>query len=241
MWSFQACPSSIVVPFSLKSPSSPMPSKWCSFNKSSFHNTQDCRVLRSQSSTKAPAKTLFDDTHEVSSSSSPPSPDLISLDNPTEADPFLFLMTSYQSSLSPAPLFTHDCQIKKSLATLILDNGSHKNLVAQDLVQRIQFPTTPHLSPYQLGWVHQVGTHLIVTQHCVVTFSIRPFHDPIIYDMSPLDYVDLLLGIPYQEQRHAIYHAHSHQYHLTQNGCTYVLTSSSLKDPLLLEGQVVVI
>ena len=58
--------------------------------------------------------------------------------------------------------------------------------------------------------------------------------------MSHLDCVDLLLGIPYQEQCHVVYHAHYHQYHLTQNGCTDVLTSSSLKAPPLLEGQDVI-
>ena len=45
-------------------------------------------------------------------------------------------------------------------------------------------------------------------------------------DVSPLDCADLLLGIPYQEARHAVYHATNHQYKLQHDGRTYVLTSS---------------
>ena len=47
-------------------------------------------------------------------------------------------------------------------------------------------------------------------------------------------------GHPYHEQFQHIYHAHSHQYHLTQDGHAYVLICSSLKYPPILEGQAVV-
>jgi hypothetical protein len=53
----------------------------------------------------------------------------------------------------------------------------------------------------------------------------------VICDVSPLDCVDLLLGLPYQQDRQAVYHAKTHQYHLKQVGCTYVLTSSSITSP----------
>jgi len=58
---------------------------------------------------------------------------------------------------------------------LIIDNGIQNNLVAQDLVAHLQLPTTPHPSPYQLGWVHKDGPCLMVTQRCVVAFIIGPF------------------------------------------------------------------
>ena len=89
---------------------------------------------------------------EVTQSYSPDHPEVVSLDNPIEADPSLILMTANEPNTSNVPLFTHNCQIKHELATLIMDNGSQKNLVSQDLVQRLQLPTTPHPTPYQLGW-----------------------------------------------------------------------------------------
>jgi hypothetical protein len=108
------------------------------------------------------------------------------------------MATDPQTS-SPVPLFTHNFQIKQSLAMLILDNGSQKNLVAQDLVQWLALPTTPHLTPYQLGWVQKDGPCVMVTQRCALTFSIDPFCDIVLCDVSPLDCADVLLGIPYQE------------------------------------------
>jgi hypothetical protein len=48
-------------------------------------------------------------------------------------------------------------------------------------------------------------------------------------DVSPLDCVDLSLGIPYEHAQHTIYHVKSHQYHLQHEVCTYVPTSSALK------------
>lgn len=137
-------------------------------------------------------------------------------------------------SSTPAPLFTHKCQIKNVLATLILDNGNQKNLVAQDLVTRLSLPTTPHPAPYHLGWVQKDGPRLMVSQRCAVTFAIGPFRDTILCDVSPLDCADLLLGIPYQEEHNAFYLARNHQYHFQLEGHTYVLTNSTPKAARLL-------
>jgi hypothetical protein len=73
------------------------------------------------------------------------------------------------------------------------------------------------------------GPRVMVTQHCAITFSISPFHDTIICDMSPLDCTDVFLGTPYHELHHTVYHARNHQYNLQKDGCIYVLTSSFLK------------
>jgi hypothetical protein len=79
---------------------------------------------------------------------------------------------------------------------MIMDNGSQKNLVTQDLVNRLKLPKVPHPSPYHLGWVQKDGPRLLVNKRCVVTFSIGPFQYTVECDVSPLYCVDLLLGIP---------------------------------------------
>jgi hypothetical protein len=143
---------------------------------------------------------------------------------------------------SPAPLFTHNfqikqSQIKQSLGMLILDNGIQNNLVSHNLVQQLALPTTPHPTPYQLGWVQKEGPHVMVTKRCALTFSIDPFCDIVLCDVSPLDCANVLLGIHYQELSHVVYHAHNHQYHIQKDDCTYVLTSSSLKVTALISNQ----
>ena len=45
-------------------------------------------------------------------------------------------------------------------------------------------------------------------------------------NVSPLDFANLLLGLLFQQERHAVYHVKSHQYHLQKEGRKYVLNSS---------------
>ena len=140
-------------------------------------------------------------------------------------------MTHDDSNSLTQPLFTHNCQIKNSLALLITENGSEKNLVSQALVNRLNLVTTPHPHPYQLGWVQKDGPHLLVSERCLVTFAIGQFKDTVLCDVSPLDCSDLLLGIPYQSQRNAIYVSKALQYKLSKDGHTYILTVAQLKTP----------
>jgi len=115
----------------------------CTFHKTNSHASVDYRALQNL----LPNKTLLAD---VAQPNSLDHSEVVSLDNPIEAEPSLILMTADEPDTSNVPLFTHNCQIKHELATRILDNRSKKNLNAKDLVQRLQLPTTSHQVPYQL-------------------------------------------------------------------------------------------
>ena len=65
----------------------------------------------------------------------------------------------------------------------------------------------------------------------MVTFAIVQFKDTVLGDVSPLDCLDLLLGIPYQSQRNSIYMAKACQYKLTKEGHTYILIEAPPKAP----------
>ena len=110
-----------------------------------------------------------------------------------------------------------------------MDSGSQKNLVSQEIVNRLKLVTTPHPQTYQLGWVQKDGPRILVSQRCLVTFSISEFKDIILCDVSPLDCLDLLLGLPYQSQRNVVYLAKARQYKLTKDGRTYIPTTPSPK------------
>jgi hypothetical protein len=153
------------------------------------------------------------------------------MENPTKVDPSLILMTQEDSNASTQPLFTHNCQIKNALDLLIMDNGSQKNLVSQALFNHLNLVTTPHPQPYQLEWVQKDVPRLLVSKRCLVTFAIGQFKYTVLCDVSPLDCADLLLSIPYQTQINAIYLAKSHQYKITKEGHTYILTAAKPKPP----------
>jgi hypothetical protein len=101
--------------------------------------------------------------------------------------------------------------------------------VSQALVNRLNLVTTPHPQPCQLGWVQKDGPRLLVSKRCLVTFAIGQFKDNVLYDVSPLDYVDFLLGIPFQTQINSIYLAKSLQYKITKEVHTYILTTTKPK------------
>jgi hypothetical protein len=103
--------------------------------------------------------------------------------------------------------------------------------VYQALVNHLTLVTTPHPQPYQLGWVQKDGPRLLVSKRCLVTFAIGQFKDIFLCDVSPLDCVDFLLSIPCQTQRNSIYLAKSHQYKITKEGHTYILTATKPKHP----------
>ena len=171
----------------------PQSSTWCHFHKTSSHSAQECRRLKNWCPTP---KTLLTEATPLLNEDNV-SEEPIELDNPTEVDPSLLLMTT-ETTNSSIPLFTHNCQIKQAMATLILDNGSQRNLVSQELVNKLHLPTHRHPSPYQLGWVNKDGPQILVKQHCTIIFTIGPLRDRVQCDVTTLDFVDLLLGLPYQ-------------------------------------------
>jgi len=61
----------------------------------------------------------------------------------------------------------------------------------QKLLQLLPFSSHPN--PYHLGWVQKNGPRLLVSQCFLVTFEIVQFKDTDLCDVSPLDYIDLLL------------------------------------------------
>jgi hypothetical protein len=74
---------------------------WCSFQKTTAHNSSNCRILQNLKTNKTllielTAPSQVEDIEEVL------------LDNPTEVDPSLILMTQKDSNTSTQPLFTHN-------------------------------------------------------------------------------------------------------------------------------------
>lgn len=167
---------------------------WCTFHKSNYHSSKDCRVLKAR---HCSPKTLF---VQVTPSMDNDYGEVVELTNPTELDLSLIIMTSNDQVPLAIPLFTYNFQIKNVLATFILDNGSHKNLDSDTLVERLNRTTTSHPQTYHLGWVQKEAPRMCVSQQCIVTFVTGPFCDTVTCDVAPLDCVDTLVGIPYQQE-----------------------------------------
>ena len=86
----------------------------------------------------------------------------------------------------------------------IVDSGSQKNLISAEVVKRLVLPTTQFPQPHNIGWLHE-GQDLRVHQQCRLPYSIKPFTDKVLCDVTPLDVCDVLLGQSYLWKRHAVY------------------------------------
>ncbi|KAK4266187.1 hypothetical protein QN277_027147 [Acacia crassicarpa] len=49
-------------------------------------------------------------------------------------------------------IFYTRCTVKEKVCNLIVDSGSCANVASTLLIQKLQFPTTPHPYPYKLQW-----------------------------------------------------------------------------------------
>ncbi|KAM1203727.1 hypothetical protein ACFX2J_019523 [Malus domestica] len=66
--------------------------------------------------------------------------------------------------------------------------------MAKKVVERLQLPTEPHVTPYSLGWVKK-GLSVCVTETCRVPLSIgMHYHDEVLCDVIDIDDCHILLG-----------------------------------------------
>ena len=75
--------------------------------------------------------------------------------------------------------------VKGSLLQFIVDNGSQKNLISEEVVNQLRFSTTTHPHLYTIGWLHQ-GRDLRIIEQCHLPYSIKPFTDEVLCDVDPI-------------------------------------------------------
>lgn len=45
------------------------------------------------------------------------------------------------------------CRVGKAVCRLIIDSYSYENLIARQLVEKLQLSTLLHPTPYKVGWI----------------------------------------------------------------------------------------
>jgi hypothetical protein len=110
--------------------------------------------------------------------------------------------------------------VKGTPLHFIVDSRNHKNLISAEVVKQLGLSTTPHLQPYNIGWIRQ-GRDLRVSQQCRLSYRIQPFKDEVLCDFSPLDVCDVLLGQPYMWRRHVVYESRPCSVIVTLGGHLY--------------------
>ncbi|XP_013624595.1 PREDICTED: uncharacterized protein LOC106330711 [Brassica oleracea var. oleracea] len=90
-----------------------------------------------------------------------------------------------------------DCGPALMVRRFIIDSGNSENVIAEEVVTKLQLPTELHPYPYKLAWLDQ-KTDLLITRRSLISFSVDDaYKDQIHCDVAPMDACHLLLGRPW--------------------------------------------
>jgi hypothetical protein len=101
-------------------------------------------------------------------------------------------------------LFRTTCNTKDKLCKVIIDSGSIDNLVATEMVEKLELKTTAHPRPYKVSWLHK-GHQVMITKQFLVEIKLGCYKDEILCDVIPIDVCHILLGRSWQFDRNVIH------------------------------------
>jgi hypothetical protein len=119
-------------------------------------------------------------------------------------------------------LFRTTCKTKGWKCKVIVDSGSTDNLVSTEMVEKLELKTNKHPSPYKVTWL-QKGHQVCVTKQCLVNFKMGEYRDEILCDVIPMDVCHVLLGRPWQYDRHVVHDGRMNTYTLEKDGKSHTL------------------
>jgi hypothetical protein len=79
---------------------------------------------------------------------------------------------------------------------------------------------TQHAQPYTMVWLRQ-GRDICVSQQCCLPYNINPFKDEVLFDVSPLEVYNVILGQPYLWKWNDAYVSSPHSIIITLNKKLY--------------------
>jgi hypothetical protein len=134
--------------------------KWCDFHKILWHNIVDCH---SKKSLVAEVKSSESDAGSDSKSELEKGRQIIGV------EPSATVATTKVHPGEPNEpkegerLFHSKMWVKGTPLHFIVDSGSQKNIILEEVVKWLALPTTPHPQPYTIGWLCE-GSDLRISQ-----------------------------------------------------------------------------
>jgi hypothetical protein len=87
---------------------------------------------------------------------------------------------------------------------MIINNGSCTNVASTTLMEKLGLTTVPPPKLYRLRWLNKNG-EIWVTKQVRMSFSIKTYHDEVLYDVAPMSTSLVFLGCPWQFDKDVTY------------------------------------
>ncbi|KAK1581185.1 hypothetical protein Q3G72_003854 [Acer saccharum] len=113
-------------------------------------------------------------------------------------------------------IFHTRCHVNDKVCSMIIDGGSCTNVASTTLVEKLNLTTFKHPKPYKLQWLNDSG-EVRVNKQVLVSFSNGKYKDEFICDVVPMNAGHILLGRPWQFDRHVTHDGYTNRYSFVLN------------------------
>nr|XP_027062822.1 uncharacterized protein LOC113689218 [Coffea arabica] len=120
-------------------------------------------------------------------------------------------------------LFYTHCKVGDKVCSLIINGGSCTNVASLLMVESLGLPTTRHPHPYRHQWLSEDG-EVRVFKQVRVPFFIGTYTDEVVCDVVPMHATHVILGRPWQFDKHIKFDGRANKYTLLHDGKRKVLT-----------------
>jgi len=126
-------------------------------------------------------------------------------------------------------IFHTHCLINNNLCSMIIDWGSCANVASTRVVENLGLPTISHTKPYKLQLLSVEG-EIMVNKQVLITFAIGKYKDEVLCDVVPMEATHILLGRPWQYDRHVLHDGLTNKMTFTFQGHKVTLKPFSPKE-----------
>jgi hypothetical protein len=139
-------------------------------------------------------------------------------------------------------IFFTRCLVNDKVCELFIDRKYWINMASTSMVEKWRLPILEHPDPYILYSLEDPEfkdmADVLVTKQVRVSFKIGEYEDEVLCDVVPSKTRDLLLGLPWQQQRRAKHDQHTNTYTFSFKNCQIIIAHDKVGHDQILKRRV---